>query len=205
MVLQSEPPQTHPCVGAMRRRGEVLRRAIFDATLEQLSAVGWRRMTMEGVAACAQTGKAALYRRWQSKEDLVLDALENSLPGVSIPPDRGVLRDELLSLLERMRTVMASPAGCALRAIMEEMEREHAAAFHALIHQKVLSPGRQVMFDVIGRGVERGEVRADADIELLADVGPAMMMYRAKTTNGEVAADFPARVVDQALMPMLRP
>lgn len=48
----------------------MLERAILDAALEQLSTVGWSGLTMEGVAAGAQTGKAAVYRRWPSKEDL---------------------------------------------------------------------------------------------------------------------------------------
>lgn len=59
---------------ASRRRGAVLEHAILDAALEQLSTVGWNGLTMEGVAAGAQTGKAAVYRRWPSKEDLVADA-----------------------------------------------------------------------------------------------------------------------------------
>lgn len=207
MVLRREPDEAHALAHAsLRRRGEVLRRAIFDAALEQLSSVGWKRMTMEGVAACAQTGKAALYRRWPSKEDLVMAALEDSLPDVaSTPPDRGTLRDDLVGLLDRMRVVMASPAGCALRAIMDEIEHEYAKRFHELVHQKVLEPGRGVMIEVLRRGMERGEVRAGADVELLADVGPAMMMYRAKVSSGDVTEDYPVRVVDQVLMPMLRP
>jgi AcrR family transcriptional regulator len=206
MMLPRERSETlGGAVASLRRRGEVLQRAIFDAALDQLSAVGWKRLTMEGVAACAQTGKAALYRRWACKEDLVTAALEHSLPLVRDAPDHGSLRDDLVDLLERMRSVMYSPAGCALRAIMEEIEHEHAKAFHSLIRHKVLEPGRQVIIDVLRRGVDRGEVRAGADLELLADVGPAMMMYCTKVSGGEITADYPARLVDEVLMPMLRP
>lgn len=180
-------------------------RAIFDAALDQLSTVGWKRLTMEGVAACAQTGKAALYRRWASKQDLVVAALESALPPVRDAPDRGSLREDLLTLLEQMRTVMHSPAGCALRAIMEELEHEHAKAFHSLVQRRVLEPGRCILVEILRRGIERGEVRPDADVELLADVAPAMMLYRAKISGGEVAPDYPARVVDEVLVPMLRP
>jgi AcrR family transcriptional regulator len=192
-------------VASLRRRGEVLQRAIFDAVLTQLSAVGWKRLTMEGVAACAQTGKAALYRRWASKEDLVTAALENSLPPISEAPDLGSLRDDLVYLLERMRTVMYSPAGSALRAIMEEIEHEHAKTFHSLIQLKVLEPGRRVTVEVLRRGIERGEVRAAADTELLADVGPAMMLYCSKVSGAEITSEYPTKLVDEVLMPMLRP
>lgn len=54
----------------LRRRGPVLERAILEAALEQLSTVGWNALTMEGVAAGAQTGKAAVYRRWPSRRSL---------------------------------------------------------------------------------------------------------------------------------------
>jgi len=206
MVLPREHSATLAGPAAsLRRRGEVLQRAIFDAVLNQLSAVGWKQLTMEGVAACAQTGKAALYRRWASKEDLVKAALESTLPLVQEAPDLGNIRDELVYLLDRMRSVMLSPAGCGLRAIMEEIEHAHARAFHTLIQQKVLAPGKRISVDVLERGIKRGEVRADADVDLLADVGPAMMMYCAKIGGGVVDAGYPARVVDEVLMPMVRP
>jgi AcrR family transcriptional regulator len=207
MVLPRDRTETFAGAAAasLRRRGEVLQRAIYDAALDQLSSVGWKRLTMEGVASCAQTGKAALYRRWASKEALVMAALENTLPLVGEAPDRGSLRDDLVALLSRMRDVMQSPAGCALRAIMEEIEHEHARAFHTMVQQKVLLPGQRISAEVLRRGIERGEVRPDADVELLADVGPAMMMYRAKVCGGAVDPAFPTRVVDQVLMPMLRP
>ena len=54
-----------------RRRGEVLERALYEATLAELAEVGYGGLTMEGIAARARTGKAALYRRWCSKHDLV--------------------------------------------------------------------------------------------------------------------------------------
>ncbi len=63
-----------------RRRGEVLERALCSATLAELIAVGYGRLTMEGIAARAQTGKAAPYRRWASKHDLVQAALQYAVP-----------------------------------------------------------------------------------------------------------------------------
>src|SRR5438132_5643442 len=83
---------------SLRRRGAVLERAILDAALEQLSTVGWNGLTMEGVAAGAQTGKAAVYRRWPSKEDLVADALQSGLPRIEEAPDLGSVREDLLAL-----------------------------------------------------------------------------------------------------------
>src|SRR5690242_10940175 len=81
----SAPRPTAP----QRRRGRALELAIFEATLEQLTSGGFARMTMEGVAGAAQTGKAALYRRWPSKLELVLDALGFTLSPPTDTPDLG--------------------------------------------------------------------------------------------------------------------
>jgi AcrR family transcriptional regulator len=70
----ADPTTAAPCApanGRPRRRGQTLEHAIFDAVLDQLQTVGYVGLTMEGVAAAAHTGKAALYRRWPRKEDLV--------------------------------------------------------------------------------------------------------------------------------------
>ena len=91
-----------------RRRGAVLERAILEAALDQLSTVGWNGLTMEGVAAGAQTGKAAVYRRWPSKEDLVADALQAGLPSLDDVPDMGSVREDLLELCRRAREAMFS-------------------------------------------------------------------------------------------------
>ncbi len=63
---------------------------------------------MEGVATCAHTGKAALYRRWPRKEDLVVDALDHALPSPADLPDTGSLRDDLPDLLYRMTAMLNS-------------------------------------------------------------------------------------------------
>src|SRR6201992_3847700 len=62
-----------------RRRGKQLEDALYDATLAELAAVGYGGLTMEGIAARARTGKAALYRRWTCKHDLVQAALLSAL------------------------------------------------------------------------------------------------------------------------------
>lgn len=198
-------PPIDALAGGARRRGEVLLRAIFTAALDQLREVGWRKLTMEGVAACAHTGKAALYRRWASKEDLIVAAIESTLPEPPGVPDLGDVRAELLWLLNRIYSTMNSAPGCALRAVMNEIEHDHAKVFQELVHRMVFDPIRAVVGAVVRRGIERGEVRPDVDVELLTEIGPAMLLYRAKMAGGDVPPDFPARLVDNALMPMLRP
>lgn len=187
-----------------RRRGLVLERAILEAALEQLSTVGWNGLTMEGVAAGAQTGKAAVYRRWPSKEDLVVDALQAGLPKLDAAPDCGGVREDLLQLCRQMREAMYSRPGFALRAVLHECDAAEAERFHAVIFEGVVEPSVELIKEVIRRGVERGEVRAEAVDPYVCDVIPAMMMYRSKVCGSEWGdAEF-AELVDQVMVPLLR-
>ncbi|MFE4049312.1 TetR/AcrR family transcriptional regulator [Streptomyces sp. YIM B13518] len=188
-----------------RRRGAVLERAILDAALEQLSTVGWNGLTMEGVAAGAQTGKAAVYRRWPSKEDLVADALRAGLPRFDAAPDLGSVREDLLHLCLRARDAMFSQPGCALRSVIHECDTHQAERFHAVIFDGLVEPTIKMLRAVIERGIERGEVRADAANGYVFDAIPAMMMYRSKMCGSEWSDADLEEMIDRLMVPLLRP
>ncbi|MEU7583092.1 TetR/AcrR family transcriptional regulator [Streptomyces sp. NPDC041068] len=187
-----------------RRRGPVLERAILDAALEQLSTVGWSGLTMEGVAAGAQTGKAAVYRRWPSKEDLVVDALRVGLPQLVSAPDLGSVREDLLQLCGQMREAMFSRSGFALRSVLHECDTATAERFHDVIFEGVVEPSVKLIKEVVRRGIERGEVRAGGTDDYVCDVIPAMLMYRSKVCGSEWQdVEFEA-LIDQVMVPLLR-
>jgi AcrR family transcriptional regulator len=202
--VELERPLAPPCgpEGNTRRRGETLERAIFDAVLYQLQTVGYAGLTMEGIAGCARTGKAALYRRWDSKEDLVVDALNHMLPPVADLPDHGNLRDDLLELLRRMTEMVNSPTGCALRYLLGDIDHDHP--FMQLVHERVLKPRKLMFQTVLKRAVERGEARPEALNVLLTEVGPAMVAQRFLADGPPVPDDFVISVVDDVVMPLLR-
>ncbi|MFK4102581.1 TetR/AcrR family transcriptional regulator [Streptomyces sp. NPDC019531] len=195
------PAQT----ASLRRRGAVLERAILDAALEQLSTVGWNGLTMEGVAAGAQTGKAAVYRRWPSKEDLVADALRAGLPRFDEAPDLGGVREDLLELCRQAREAMFSRPGFALRAVIHECDQSQAERFHAVIFNGVVEPSVKLLREIITRGIERGEVRPDAASDYVFDAIPAMMMYRSKMRGSEWSDRDVEEMIDQFVLPLLRP
>ncbi|MEU6804318.1 TetR/AcrR family transcriptional regulator [Streptomyces neyagawaensis] len=187
-----------------RRRGAVLERAILDAALDQLSTVGWNGLTMEGVAAGAQTGKAAVYRRWPSKEDLVADALQAGLPRFDEAPDRGNVRDDLLQLCRQAREAMFSRPGFALRSVIHECDTLQAERFHTVIIEGVVEPTVKLLREVLERGIRRGEVRPDATNGYVLDAIPAMMMYRSKVCGSEWSEQEMAEMIDQLMVPLLR-
>ncbi|AQU66173.1 TetR/AcrR family transcriptional regulator [Streptomyces niveus] len=187
-----------------RRRGPVLERAILDAALEQLSTVGWAGLTMEGVAAEAQTGKAAVYRRWPSKEDLVADALAAGLPPLVDAPDLGGIRDDLYELTRLVRQAMYSRPGFALRAVLHECDGSASERFQALIMNGVIEPSANLFGEVVRRGIRRGDVRPDATGSMVFDVIPAVLMYRSKVCGSEWPDEEIARLIDDVMLPLLR-
>jgi AcrR family transcriptional regulator len=195
----------HARPASPRRRGAVLERAILDAALEQLSTVGWKGLTMEGVAAGAQTGKAAVYRRWPSKEDLVADALVSGLPRMETAPDLGGVREDLLTLCRQVRQIMFSLPGTALRSVIHECDQVQAERFEGVIVGKVVEPTVELLREVITRGIERGEVRSDAANGYVFDAIPAMMMYRSKMYGSEWSDRDLEEMVDRLMLPLLRP
>ena len=190
---------------SLRRRGAVLERAILDAALDQLSTVGWNGLTMEGVAAGAQTGKAAVYRRWPSKEDLVADALQAGLPRIEEAPDLGSVREDLLALCRQAREAMFSRPGFAVRSVIHECDPIQAERFHGVIFDGIVEPTIKLLREVITRGIERNEVRPDAANSYVFDAIPAMMMYRSKLRGSEWDDRDLEEMIDQLMVPLLRP
>ncbi|MFJ9692432.1 TetR/AcrR family transcriptional regulator [Kitasatospora sp. NPDC101183] len=189
----------------LRRRGEALENAIHEAVLQQLTTDGYARMTMEGVASAAQTGKAALYRRWSSKEELVRDALRASVPPAGPTPDTGALRGDLLEVVTRLRAAMFSEVGTAVRVLMGELDQRRAHAFLEIVLERVVEPTTAMIGEVLERGVARGEVRPGAVTPLVTDLVPALMLYRIKMCGGDAERVDPQAIVDEVLLPVVRP
>jgi len=202
MAAEAERTAVPPGPPCQRRRGETLEHAIFDAVLEQLRTVGYAGLTMEGVAAGAHTGKAALYRRWAGKDDLVVDALDHVLPSPCDLPDHGDVRDDLLDLLRRMTEFLNSPAGCALENVIADIEPD--GRFAQLLHERVKKPRKQMFLSLLRRAAERGQVRPEAITQLVADVGPALVMQRFSADGPPVPDAYVVSVVDDVVLPLLR-
>lgn len=116
----SAPAKANP----YRRRGEVLERALYDATLAELESAGYGGLTMEGIAARAQTGKAALYRRWAGKRELVLAAVQYALPPVPEPRADRSARENLLAVFTANCEILAGKTALPSMEIVSQLLHE---------------------------------------------------------------------------------
>jgi AcrR family transcriptional regulator len=204
---QSSPPEgtdasTKSADPATRRRGAALERAIFGAVFDQLEAVGYAKLTMEGVATAARTGKAALYRRWTDRDDLVLDAVRHALPMPAEVPLRGSVRDDILALLHCQLAAIEVTKGFALQVKSEGTPK--SGLLHALHRERVSEPIRKLILEVLAHGAERGEVRPEAVSEQMARVGPAMLVHYCVTEGPDVPGEYLTSLVDDVILPLVR-
>ncbi|MFI0444404.1 TetR-like C-terminal domain-containing protein [Actinomadura sp. 6N118] len=187
-----------------RRRGSALEAAIYEAVLEQLEAVGYRKLTMEGVAAAAQTGKAALYRRWNGKDELVRDALLHVLPSPEEIAEQDDIRADLMELLGHYRDMINSTSGAVFQVLKEEGQ-DSRGLLHSAVREQVSGPLKAMLHQALQRGVERGDVRPEAATREVALVGPSMFMYQCVVETPEISAEFLRTVVDDIMLPIVRP
>jgi AcrR family transcriptional regulator len=168
-----------------RPRSEESHRAIIRATIELLLETGYRSLTMEGVRARAGVGKATIYRRWSSKEELVRDAIV-VLHGDVEAPDTGSLRGDYLGMGARVRAA-AGRAGAA--TLMPRLLGDVAndPELHAIFYENLVAPRRAEMRAVLERAVARGEIRDDIDVELMIDLFAGPVVYRLLISGGDFA------------------
>lgn len=156
-----------------RRRGKELEDALYNATLAELAAVGYGGLTMEGIAARAHTGKAALYRRWSSKHDLVHAALHYALP--PLPESRAdrSARDNLLAVFSAHCDLLSGKTVFPSLAIMGQLI--HEPELRAIFADAVVAPRLQIIESILRAGAANGEVDADTLTPYTARVGPALI------------------------------
>ncbi|WP_181763841.1 TetR/AcrR family transcriptional regulator [Streptomyces albidus (ex Kaewkla and Franco 2022)] len=184
-----------------RRRGRALEEAIFTAAMEELAEAGYDGATIEGIAERAHTGKSSIYRRWQTKQELVLDALRDALPRLDDPlPDTGSLHGDLLYLLTRMTMVLNAPAGRALRGVI--VDGRHPALVSA-IDERLIQPRIQLIVDVMRRAADRGEISSAAPVLLAGRVGPAMIIQQQLLRGWPLSEDGIREVIDYIILPAL--
>jgi AcrR family transcriptional regulator len=158
---------------------------------------GFDGLTMEGVASEAGVGKATIYRRWPSKTDLVFDAVRSLKPMID-HPDHGDVRSDLVDLVQGA----ASWGGDGeysqvLAALMSEMR--HNSELAVVYREQFLAPRRVESAAIIRRGIERGELRADIDVDLVLDMLIGTVVYRNLITGGDLTPGAVERAVDQVL------
>lgn len=187
---------------ATRRRGAALEEAILQAAVEELTEVGYQRLTMDSVAARAGTAKNVIYRRWPNRAALCIAAYRQMLPTrADATPDTGSLRGDALALLTRANDRMSSPMGQILRQILADIHSDPDRLRD--LRDQVARAGVTPWLTVLARAASRGEVDPEALTPRVATVA-ADLLRNEYALNGAIAlpSSVLSEIVDQVFLPL---
>jgi AcrR family transcriptional regulator len=175
---------------------------ILDSALDVLAEVGYDGMTIDMVAARAKAGKATLYRRWPSKTELVLDAvacMKNSSIDYSNLPDTGSLRGDLVAMIKPLSITDSQKKLKVMAGLVSLLARNPELADVA--NQVIMAPRIELNRFFLHRAIERGEIPADTDVDLVSMISPSMVTYRTLVMQNPVDREFLLRLIDSVVLP----
>jgi len=197
--------EDRPLVKVGRKRDHTRDAVILDAALEVLAEVGYTGMTMDMVAVRAKAGKATVYRRWHSKEEMVVDAvarMKRNMVDLDRLPDTGTLRGDLVALIKPQSTGEAEHRLKVMAGLASMLSHNPglADAVNAAVNEPWVDAYRVLM----RRAVDRDEIHDSIYFETLVDVVPSMAAYRVIIQGKPVDRDFLVSLIDGLLLPALR-
>ena len=180
----------------------MLERALYEATLAELAEVGYGGLTMEGIAARAHTGKAALYRRWCSKQDLVHAALVYALPPVPELRSGRSARENLLTLFTTHRDTLAGKTSFPGMDVIQQLL--HEPEMRAIFADAVVRPRLRVVECILQAAVDDGDLDPATLTPLSARVGPALINQHFLLNGEPPSRRELALIVDTVIPPRAR-
>ena len=185
-----------------RKRDHTRDPEIMDAALDVLAETGYDGMTIDMVATRAKAGKATLYRRWSSKSDLVLDAvacMKNNDLALESLPDTGTLRGDLVAMIKPPSIRDAQRKMQVMAGIVSMIARDPELAEAA--QKALIEPRASVNRVFFQRAIDRGEIPADADIDMLCLIGPSMAAYRTLLLREPIDREHLIAIIDRVILP----
>jgi len=173
---------------------------LLAITLRHLQEHGYERLTVESVATEARSSKATMYRRWPSKERLVLAAFIEGTNCSEVPPHTGSLRGDLIDI-GSVICDQSSEHASTMRAVLMELDRspELAEAFET----EFIVQRRAVFDEVLAAAVGRGEIDAEAINGEIQDLLPGYLVFRFLVSGRPPTRETVVALVDDVIIPSL--
>jgi AcrR family transcriptional regulator len=158
--------------------------------------VGYARLTMEGVAARARTGKQVLYRRWPNRAELVLAAMRHNTGSiVDDVPDSGELRGDVLEVLRRMAQRQREIGPDVIHGLLTEADEVDPSFFTIM---------GDVMEAILRRAAERGEIAAEPLPRRVVTLPSDLLRYELLLARDPIPDRTLVEIVDQVFLPLVR-
>jgi AcrR family transcriptional regulator len=166
-----------------------------------LAEVGFGRLTFEGVAERAGTGKSPLYRRWPDTTSLVMDTIDKLTADLGVYSQTGVLRDDLIGLTLYMSKANAGVKGDAYRSLLGEARRYPQLL--ARFKDEALLPRFSALDELLHDAAGRGEIAPERLTPVVLEVLHALVIKRLVLERRELTKKDISEMVDEVLLPLL--
>lgn len=182
--------------------------AILDATRETLAELGWGGLTMGHVASRAGVAKTTLYRRWPSKNELVVDAVASIFDEL-VMPDLGSLRADIEAVVGQFADLLARPeTQAALLALFAEGTRD--PQLRRRIREAIVDPQKRLVRQGRAAAQARGELEADTDtasaceeVDIIFDTIAGTVEHRVLVSGEPITPAWTRRFIDLLLGPLI--
>jgi AcrR family transcriptional regulator len=176
--------------------------ALRQAALSLLAEIGYDRLTVDKIAACAGAGKATIYRRWSGKAELVVDALMCQKGTLAIP-DTGNLRDDLMALARQATGQEDQHLAMQLMVgLVSALPRD--PELREVFHERLVTPYIDTLKDVLARAAARREIAPVADLETVASIIPALVLHRLIVFGTVPDQPFLVSLIDHVILPLVQ-
>jgi AcrR family transcriptional regulator len=184
--------------GQGRPRDESVDTRVVAATLELLAEEGLSALSVESIATTAGVSKSSVYRRWNSKEEIIIDAIATVAQAVNVS-DTGDIRHDLVTAIDGLRGLVSDTrAGEVFPWLVSEIASR--SDIGVLYFTTVVHPRRRAIVDLLAAARERGDIRSSLDVEIAVDILTGPVILRRMAGNMDSAPDDWAEIVVDSLL-----
>lgn len=200
-------PTDAPARAKGRPRNADTDRAILDATRSALAELGWGGLTMSHVAGRAGVAKTTLYRRWPSKNELVVDAVAVLFHDLEMP-DLGGLRADIEAVVQRFAALLSRPeTQAAMLALFAEGTRD--PLLRRRIRESIVDPQKRLVHQGRAHAQARGELPVDTDeatarqeVDIIFDTIAGAVEHRILVSGEPAGEEWISRLTTLLLAPL---
>lgn len=179
-----------------RPRSEKTKSDILNASYELLIEKGFAEITVEKIAERANVSKATIYKWWPNKAAVVMDGFLNAT-NVELPiPDTGSAIEDMFIQVDNFVKFLTSRKGNVITEIIAEGQYDPKLA--DIYRKAYFTPRRSISKQILERGILRGELRKDLNIEVSIDLIWGPVFYRLLITGEKIDVTFIKEIIDYA-------